>query len=68
MPRALYLHDLLMVLYDKGIAQKFQDWADIKYPDVPSYIQVMELLAAERGKVQIYEDILSGKFEEEIKL
>lgn len=66
MRRVIYLHDILMVLYDKGIAEKFQAWADTYYPDVPSYIQVMEILAADRSKEEIYQDILSGKFEEEM--
>lgn len=66
--RKVYFNDLVHALVDQKIADKFEDWADIYYPDASSYFVVLSELAFARGMENMYRDIISGKFEEEMNL
>ena len=64
----MYFNDLVHALTNQGIADAFEDWADIYFPDASSYFVVLSELAFQRGMDNFYRDIISGKFEEELKL
>lgn len=66
MVKKIYFHDLATALCKQGLTEKFEVWADKDYPTASNYFSVLEELVLERGAEQLYKDIMTGKFEEEI--
>ena len=66
--RRVYYNDVIHAMDEQGIADKFEEWADLYFPDAPNYFGVLSQLAFTRGLDNLYEDIVSGRFEEEMKL
>ena len=66
--RRIYISDVVTALLGTNLHSKFEAWADIYYPDIPSYFEVIARIAQDRGVENLYNDIRSGKFEEEMTL
>ena len=58
--------DIVAAMLEKNITAQFEAWADKHCPTSPSYYEVLADIAQDRGAEQLYNDIMSGKFEEEI--
>jgi hypothetical protein len=68
MERRFYFHDVLKAFTDRvGLNDLFMAWIDKNDPQAPDAYRVLYRLAWERGMRVMYDDILSGKFEEELK-
>ena len=65
--RKVYYRDVVTAMAEQNITAQFEKWADIYCPDVPSYYDVLVDIAQDRGIEQLYEDVKSGKFAQELK-
>lgn len=64
--RKVYFNDLVHAMVNEDIADQFEAWCDLYYPDAPSYFVVLSEMAFQRGMDNMYRDIISGKFKEEM--
>jgi hypothetical protein len=64
--RRVYYNDVIRAMDEEGISDKFEEWADLYFPDAPNYFGVLVQLAFTRGLDNLYESIVNGEFEEEL--
>ena len=63
MERRVYCHDVLTAIWEAGLTAQFEAWADLRYPDLPTYIHVLETISTGKGGMRyLYDMIKSGEF------